>query len=102
MEQSSKNENNINETCDIVRIRVVMEKNNVEEGSAINLSLQSKIEKKLEIKNEELMKQNLKKISQWKKIVEIRRKKCIVLVICFCINDSQRMNLDHPQLMRCF
>jgi hypothetical protein len=41
-----------------------MEKNNVEEGSAINLSLQSKIEKKLEIKNEELMKQNLKKISQ--------------------------------------
>jgi hypothetical protein len=64
MEQSSKNENNINETCDIVRIRVVMEKNNVEEGSAINLSLQSKIEKKLEIKNEELMKQNLKKISQ--------------------------------------
>ncbi len=41
-----------------------MEKNNVEEGSTINLSLQSKIEKKLEIKNEELMKQNLKKISQ--------------------------------------
>lgn len=64
MEQSSKNENNISETCDIVRIRVVMEKNNVEEGSRINLSLQSKIEKKLEIKNEELMKQNLKKISQ--------------------------------------
>jgi hypothetical protein len=58
MEQSSKNENNISETCDIVRIRVVMEKNNVEEGSTINLSLQSKIEKKLEIKNEELMKQN--------------------------------------------
>jgi hypothetical protein len=64
MEQSSKNENNISETCDIVKIRVVMEKNNVEERSAINLSLQSKIEKKLEIKNEELMKQNLKKISQ--------------------------------------
>jgi hypothetical protein len=56
----------------------------------------------LEIKNEELMKQNLKKISQWKKIVEIRRKKCIVLVIFFCINDNQPMNLDHPQLMRCF
>ncbi len=45
-----------------------MEKNNVEEGSTINLSLQSKIEKKLEIKNEELMKQNWRKFHNEKKL----------------------------------
>jgi hypothetical protein len=40
MEQSSKNENKISETCDIVRNEVVMEETNVKEGSTINLSLQ--------------------------------------------------------------
>jgi hypothetical protein len=58
-----------------------MGKNNVEEGSMINLSLQSKIEQKLEIKNEELMNQNLKKFHNEFVFVETRKKKCIVLVI---------------------
>jgi hypothetical protein len=53
MEQSSKNENNISETCDIVRIGVVMEKNNVEEGFAIILvyNLNLKRNWKLKMKN---------------------------------------------------
>jgi len=47
MEQSSKNENKISETCDIARNEVVMEENNVEEGFTINLSLQFETEKKI-------------------------------------------------------
>ncbi len=47
MEQSSKNENIISETCDIVRNGIVMEKNNVEERLVINLSLWYKTKKKI-------------------------------------------------------
>jgi hypothetical protein len=68
MEQTSKNENIISETCDIVRNGVVMEKNNVKEGFAIHLNLQYKTIKKLEIKNEELMNQNLKKFHNERKL----------------------------------
>ncbi len=68
MEQSSKNENIISETCDIVRNGIVMEKNNVEERLVINLSLWYKTKKKLEIKNEQLMNQNLKKFHNERKL----------------------------------
>jgi hypothetical protein len=37
-----KNDNKINETCDIFMNEFVMEENNVKEKFAINLSLQSK------------------------------------------------------------
>jgi hypothetical protein len=39
MEQSSKNENKINEICDIFINEVVMEENDMEEKSKVNLSL---------------------------------------------------------------
>jgi hypothetical protein len=45
-----------------------MEKNNVEERLVINLSLWYKTKKKLEIKNEQLMNQNLKKFHNERKL----------------------------------
>ncbi len=61
MEQSSKNENKINEICDIFINEVVMEENDMEEKSKVNLSLQSKTKKNLKTENEEkMMKHNLK------------------------------------------
>jgi hypothetical protein len=61
MKHALKNDNKISDTCDIFMNEVVMEENNVEEELKLNPSLQSEIEKYLEIENEEkMMKQNLK------------------------------------------
>ncbi len=56
-----KNENKVSEICDIFIYEVIMEQNNMEEKSKVNLSLQFKTKKNQETKNEEkMMKHNLK------------------------------------------
>jgi len=62
MEHSSKNEKKLSETCDIFMNKVIMEKQNVEEQSKINPSLKYQIGGNLQIDNEEIAQQHLKKL----------------------------------------
>jgi hypothetical protein len=54
MEHSSKNENKLNETCDVIFMNeVVMEEHNVEEKYEINHSLQFETRRNLQTNNEQ-------------------------------------------------
>jgi hypothetical protein len=55
MENSSKNENKLSETCDIFMNKVIMEKQNVEEQSKIKPRLGYEIGGNLQTNNEEIM-----------------------------------------------
>ncbi len=54
MEHSSKNENKLNETCDVIFMNeVVVEEHNVEEKYEINPSLQFETRRNLQTNNEQ-------------------------------------------------